>query len=260
MTTLNMLDVPLPEYRRVLAAQPRLVGPGRVDVLRVCAHSADLRVPHALVRDVFHARFADGDAVVLNVPLLEFIRVLVNAPWLVRTRADRLVGTSRADRAEVLHCHPDSVALRVPRNLVRRVVLARLPDDNDRVLVVQPAHVLDSILSVEGDVWFRSIPFVFDFLLLPQAERVTRAELTSVMLDAATVVAPAAASDDSACAICLAPLSSSEATAPPLLRTLRCAHRFHRACFDEWAAQVAHATRPSCPLCRAPVFADDQPP
>jgi hypothetical protein len=66
----DMLDVPLPEYRRVLAAQPRLVGigAGRVAVLRLRAHTADLRVPDALVHDVMRARYTVLPAAMLLPP------------------------------------------------------------------------------------------------------------------------------------------------------------------------------------------------
>lgn len=48
------------------------------------------------------------------------------------------------------------------------------------------------------------------------------------------------------CRICLDIMQPSHK-----VRTLRCCHRYHNKCIEEW---LRHDYSPSCPLCRTPVL------
>ena len=70
----------------------------------------------------------------------------------------------------------------------------------------------------------------------------------------------AASRAEEECAVCLSDFEQGD-----LLRQLRCGHRFHGACIDEWligkgrahaATRGAHV--PACPLCKAPALTEDE--
>ena len=70
---------------------------------------------------------------------------------------------------------------------------------------------------------------------------------------ASMAVAPA----EEECAVCLGDFEQGD-----LLRQMRCGHRFHCACIDEWLIGKgrAHASSrlPACPLCKAPALTEDE--
>ena len=78
----------------------------------------------------------------------------------------------------------------------------------------------------------------------------------------ASMAAAAAEPEEEECAVCLADFEQGD-----LLRQMRCGHRFHCACIDEWligkgrahaATSGAQAHVPACPLCKAPALTEDE--